>query len=238
MCIEILKSLKVLIHPHYLLILLRPPCLCSAPSLPVRLPLGLGGCPVEGRWTVSSWGSQFPWWHSLSERRTRWSGGGNDPKEENPHKRRRVKLSVKVAEKEDRCALYSSLMKKNWIILFLSHNFLLCTFIFNTFPWFSCFSTAYFCSTPFLFFVILSTCWCVCSGFTILPLSLSWLSALRQGHSRLGTPLLRSHLLCRTLFHAKSHPLLTFNSVFIGCLSSGLFCSSLCTDGRVRMTKT
>lgn len=31
----------------------------------------------------------------------------------------------------------------------------------------------------------------------------------------------------------KSHPLVTFLSICIGCLRSGLFCSSPCTDGRV-----
>lgn len=74
-------------------------------SLPVQLPLGLGGCPVKERWTVSSWGSLFPWWHCLSVRRTGWRRGRNDPRKKNPHEISRVNSSVKVAEKEDKCAL-------------------------------------------------------------------------------------------------------------------------------------
>lgn len=112
--------------------------------------------------------------------------------------------------------------KKIWLYCFYLTNFfslLLCfKTLFLDFPAFS-----HPISILLNFFVILSTCWCVCSGFTILPLSLSWLSALRQGHSGLGPPLLHSHLLCLTLFHSKSHPLLTFYPVFIGCLSSQLF---------------
>lgn len=60
---------------------------CSPSSSPVQLPLGPGGCPVGERWTVSSWGSQFPWWICLSKRRTGrrgGGGGGDDPRIENP----------------------------------------------------------------------------------------------------------------------------------------------------------
>lgn len=97
----------------------------------------------------------------------------------------------------------------------------------------------WFLLCPF-FFYILGTCWwdSLFCGFTLLPVGLSWFPVLRQGHSKLGTPPLHSHLLSLNPFHTKPHPLFTSLSPCIGCLSSGLFCSIPCTDGRVRMTKT
>ncbi len=75
---ESLKSLKVTQTASYSSPLL--PFSSPSPS-PVRLPLGPGGCPAGGRWTVSSWGSRFPWWLCLSKRRTGRRGQGEEEEE-------------------------------------------------------------------------------------------------------------------------------------------------------------
>lgn len=78
----------------------------SFPStLPVQLPLGPSGCPVEGRWTVSSSGFQFPWWHCLSERKTGGRRGWS--RKENPYETRRIKSwnisELQLIKKESDC---------------------------------------------------------------------------------------------------------------------------------------
>lgn len=206
--------------------IIASPKLPTSPSslLPVQLPLGPGGCPAGERWTVSSWGSQFPLWHGVSGQggrirmkeggwRAQWSWLTNQ-------------ISVLRERKQQQLII--------WLFIWLCS--LLCFHLLSHFsPMASLFGTLFLL---YRFSSILGTCWCLCSSLPLLPFCLSRLTALRQGHSGLGTPLLHSHSLWPTPFHTKSLPLLTFLSDCIGWLRSGMFCSSLCTDGRVRMTKT
>lgn len=73
----------------------------------------------------------------------------------------------------------------------------------------------------------------------LLSLCLSKLSAQARAFWARNTsfPLLRNHSLHYAPLHTKPRPLFNILSFCIGCFISWLFCSILCTDGRVRMTK-
>lgn len=147
----------------------------SSSHSPAQLLLGPDGCPAGERWTESSWGSLFPWWLCLSKRVMGQKGGGGETewsRERKSKRRKRAGLRRKINGPQFQSEIISYFSCLTYVLTHFSIEKL-----FNEFS---------FPSAPAR--VYLSA---------LLPLSDSQLPR-RQGHSRRGTPLLRSHWLCLT----------------------------------------
>lgn len=154
---------------------------------------------------------------------------------ENPCKKRRVKTSVREAEKGNKWApaqeklrlYYRFCLTVFCSLLYLSKHFSLITQLFS--PTLFLFNRIFFYPQHLL----------VSLPRLHSPSSLS-LPALsteaRASWAENASPSL-SFAVPDSLSR-KSHPLFTFLALCIGCLRSGLRCSSPCTDGRERITKT